>query len=74
LIRRNENFYIVYPKKHCKQEYKERFLKRGNKKDYIERFMENWDSFVDKLDKVNCRNKISLRTGQYLSDVISRIR
>ena len=74
LIRRRNNFYIVYPRKQCKQEYMERFIKRGSPTDYIERFMKNWDNFVDKLDKVNCKNKISLRTGQYLSDVISRIR
>ena len=74
LIRRRANFYIVYPKKHCKQEYRERFIKRGSSKEYIDRFMKNWDLFVDKIDNLNYGNKISLRTGQYLSDVISRIR
>lgn len=35
LIRRNEKFYIVYPYRHCKDEYVERFRKRGNSEEYI---------------------------------------
>ncbi len=74
LISRNSKFYIVYPKGHCKEEYKQRFIKRGNSLEYIDKFMRNWDKFIAQIDNLDYSNKISLRTGQYLSDVISRIR
>lgn len=74
LIKRNLKFYIVYPKSHCKDEYKQRFIKRGNSPEYIEKFMKNWDKYIIQIDRLDYPYKISLRTGQYLSDVISRIR
>lgn len=74
LINRGTKFYIVYPKAHCKFEYKERFKNRGNTDEYINKFMKNWDSFIERLDRLETNNKVSLRTGQYLSDVIERLR
>ena len=74
LIRRSSKFYVVYPKIHCKAEYKERFKLRGNSDEYIDKFMKNWDSFIARLDKLDTNNRVSLRTGQYLSDVIERLR
>ncbi len=74
LMSRNLKFYIVYPKGHCKDEYRQRFIKRGNSPEYIDKFMKNWDRFIDQIDRLDYPYKISLRTGQYLSDVISRIR
>lgn len=74
MIRRGKKFYIVYPKRHCKQEYRQRFIDRGNSQEYIDKFMKRWDYFIDLLDGVDYPNKITLRTEQYLSDVISRLR
>ena len=73
LKNRGEKFYIVYPNKYLKQEYLERFRKRGSSMDYILRFRERWDMFIDKLDSLDHEWKINLRTGQYLSDVILRL-
>jgi guanylate kinase len=74
MIRRRNDFYIVYPKRHCKEEYRERFIKRGNSKEYIDKFMKNWNCFIDLLDNIDYDKKITLRTGQYLSDVLNRLR
>lgn len=74
MIARGNDFYLVYPRKHCKDEYCERFIKRGNTKEYIDNFMKNWGRFIDTLDGVDYSKKITLRTGQYLSDVLSRLR
>jgi len=74
MIERDNDFYIVYPKKHCKDEYRERFKNRGNTQEYIDKFMRKWDYFIDSLDNVNYSKKITLRTGQYLSDVLNRLR
>ena len=74
LISRGAKFYIVYPKAHCKFEYMQRFKDRGNSQEYIDKFMKNWDSFIARLDRLEINNKVTLRTGQYLSDVIERLR
>lgn len=74
LIRRNEKFYIVYPYRHCKDEYIERFKKRGNSDEYIKRFMNRWDLFLNNIENLMHVNKIALRRGQYLSDVLLRIK
>ena len=74
LISRGIKFYIVYPKQYCKDEYVQRFINRGNSQEYISKFIKNWDYFIKLLDDVPIRDKITLRTGQYLSDVITRLR
>ena len=74
MLSRGEKFYIVYPKQYCKDEYIERFIKRGNSKEYISKFIKNWDIFIKMLDDVKSDYKINLRAGQYLSDVIDRLR
>lgn len=74
LKKRGEKFYIVYPNKYLRQEYLERFKKRGSSTEYIMRFRDRWDLFIDKLDSLDHEWKINLRSGQYLSDVILRLR
>lgn len=74
LQRRGEKFYIIYPSRYLKDEYMERFKMRGSSLDYITRFRAQWDNFINKLDDLKCDNKITLRSGQYLSDVILRLR
>lgn len=74
LLSRRTKFFLVYPRKHCKDEYIQRFIKRGNSKEYITKFIKNWDNFIQMLDDVKIDNKIELRSGQYLSDVIYRLK
>ena len=74
LLARGTKFYIVYPRRYCKDEYIERFLKRGSSKEYVVKFIKNWDYFIDMLDNVESDNKIELRSGQYLSDVLYKLK
>ncbi len=74
MLRRGNKFYIIYPKQYCKDEYKARFELRGDTPGYIDKFMKNWNYFIKMLDDINYEYKISLRSGQYLSDVIERLR
>ncbi len=74
MLSRGEKFYIVYPKQYCKDEYVKRYIDRGNSKEYITKFIKNWDIFIKMLDDVKSDYKITLRSGQYLSDVIGRLR
>lgn len=74
MISRGNDFFIVYPKKYCKDEYRQRFIDRGDSREYVEKFMKKWEMFIDMLDNVNYSKKITLRCGQYLSDVLNRLR
>lgn len=74
MIERGNNFYIVYPLRQCKSEYCERFINRGSSREYVEKFMKRWNDFIDKLDNIRYDKKIALRSGQYLSDVLNRLR
>ncbi|MGN0748503.1 MAG: hypothetical protein ACI4L1_02370 [Christensenellales bacterium] len=74
MLKRGLKFYIVYPMRNCRDEYVRRFIERGNSEEYITKFIKNWDRFISELDNVKSENKIKLRSGQYLSDVIGRLR
>ena len=74
MLKRGLKFYIVYPMQNCRDEYVRRFIERGNSEEYITKFIKNWDRFISELDNVKSENKIKLRSGQYLSDVIGRLR
>ncbi|MDD4110349.1 MAG: hypothetical protein PHS54_02220 [Clostridia bacterium] len=72
--KRGNDFYIVYPLKQCKDEYCQRFIDRGSSREYVDKFMKRWSQFIDQLDNINYDKKITLRSGQYLSDVLNRLR
>jgi hypothetical protein len=52
-----------------RKEYIERFTKRGNDEKFIEFICKNWFQFINDLKNEDCRQKIQLLQGQFLSDV-----
>lgn len=74
LKRYNLKYVLIYPSKDCKNEYKERLLKRGNSEEFI-----GWyDMFFDKYYNQNMADtdavlKIEMAPGEYLEDVIKRL-
>ena len=74
MLRRGIKFYLVYPMRYCRDEYLLRFIERGNSDEYIKKFIKNWDAFITELDNVKTDYRVNLRSGQYLSDVIDRLR
>lgn len=64
-------FTLVFPSYDLKEEYRNRYLERGNTEAFIDIFINNWDYWIGmfKLQK-GCK-KIELKTNEYLSDVIS---
>lgn len=61
-------YYLCYPARNLKEEYRERFLQRGNTKDFLDVFIGRWDLFMDHLESDPCERKIILGSGTYLSD------
>lgn len=62
-------YTVVYPTRDCKEEYRERYINRGNNQSFLDVFIEGWDVMLDGLDCLG-GTVIEIGEGQYLSDVI----
>ncbi|SJZ74790.1 hypothetical protein [Eubacterium coprostanoligenes] len=63
-------FSFVFPVYELKDEYRNRYIKRGNTDNFIEVFITNWDYWIGMFKvKKGCK-KIELKTNEFLSDVI----
>lgn len=62
------SYYLCYPDRSLKEEYRKRFLERGNTQDFLDVFINRWDLFMDHLESDPCEKKIILGNGEYLSD------
>jgi len=51
LNKNNINFFMVYPDKSMKDEWIRRFRERGNDEGFIKFISDNWDSFIDEIEK-----------------------
>ena len=47
----NINFFMVYPDKSMKEEWIRRFRERGNDEGFIKFISDNWDDFIDEIEK-----------------------
>lgn len=70
LVANDIDFILVYPDKSLKEEYLKRYEERGSPKEFIDMIDKNWNGFIDELDEQKGCEKIKLKEGQYLSDVI----
>lgn len=71
LNKRNINYIYVKPKKELKEEYIERYKKRGNDKKFIKQLYDNWDEYMKTLKN---ENVWELDSEEYLYDVLEKIR
>lgn len=73
LIENEITFHIVYPELSMKEEYLERYEKRGNDENFIKLLNENWEKWIEaiiEIDSEFCK-KIKLNINKpYLSDVL----
>lgn len=70
LISENYNMKIVIPNLNCKDIYKQRYIDRGNDKEFIENMMNNWEKFID-MWKDN-KLTISLKDDEFLIDLFQK--
>jgi len=63
------DFTLVYPDRSLKEEYMERYRKRGNSEFFLDLIENNWDDFIDSCEQ-DTATKIVLKSGEYLSDVL----
>ena len=60
LKKNNIDYTLVYPKKDQKEDWMIRFRNRGNNKDFVNFISENWDNFIDDMDKETYPDRIKL--------------
>lgn len=63
-LKNNINFIICYPEEICLEEYKNRFLKKGNSKDYIKMKINEYYEKVKYLNQYFTYPKNSLKKIQ----------
>lgn len=66
----NIKYILCYPERNLKDEYEQRYIKRGNTQEFLEMFIWGWDYFIDNCEKDPYGKHVVLKSGQYLSDVI----
>lgn len=62
------NFYLVYPDRHLKDEYLERYRKRGSSETFIKLISEHWDEWIEQMEAQEWCTKIVLKSGEYVSN------
>lgn len=68
------NYYLIYPKRELKEEYKERAIRRNSSSEFVEGFFSRWDEHISDCEKNKYAKKIVLNSGEYLADVIDKIK
>jgi len=63
-------FFLVYPEKSLKQEYLERYKKRGDSDSFITLLSDNWDKWLTELENQTECFHIVLKTNEYLSSLL----
>lgn len=63
------DYYLCFPAKEALSEYKERFIKRGNNKEYIDKVLNNYDLRYEQFTN-NPHSKIELQLGETLEDAL----
>ena len=63
-------YVLVYPETYLKQQYLERYVKRGSPEGFIKLLDDKWLEWLDSCDKdENAISHYKLSSGQYLSDL-----
>lgn len=71
LVNEKIEFTLIYPSRDIKDEYIQRYIDRGNNENFVNLLQNNWDNWMNELDEQTGCEKIELKTGQYLSDVVN---
>jgi hypothetical protein len=76
ILRYKEVPYILcYPEREAKEEYRRRFVKRGNSADFIAVFIDMWDYFLEAFEKDDYGKLVVLKQDDYLEkihDILNR--
>lgn len=71
LVENDLRFVLIYPDKSLKNEYIERYKKRGSPDSFIKLLDNNWGEWISQLENQKSCDRITLRKGEYISDVLT---
>ena len=63
---------LCYPESNLREEYRERFVRRGNSESFLSLFVDGWDGFLEPVRENTAGIHILLKSGMYLSDLRER--
>ena len=66
-------YILCFPEKNSKEEYRKRYLQRGNTEVFIDIFIDGWENFMNSLWRDTYGAKIILDKGEYLLNVKEKI-
>lgn len=70
LVREGIDFWLVYPQRHLKDEYIERYKQRGSSVEFVRLVSNMWYEWLTELYEQESCVHIQLASGQYISNVI----
>lgn len=71
LRKNNIPYVLIYPERYLLDTWVGRCYVRGNNKEFINNLIENWDKWITECEEdKGCTEKIALKYGQYILDVI----
>ncbi len=70
LVKNGIEFTLVYPESNIKEDYIQRYIDRGSPESFIKLLNNNWENWISELEEQTGCDKVKLKKGQYLSDVI----
>lgn len=70
LVQNNLRFLLVYPEVDLKDDYVERYKERGSPEAFINLLEKMWDTWINEMDNQTGCDKIKLKKGEYLSDLL----
>lgn len=70
LTARNFKFTIIIPKQSLKEEYLERYKKRGSPQAFIDLIDSNWDAWLEDI-KAKYTNVYELSSGETITDYVN---
>ncbi len=73
LVESGVGFSLVYPSLEMRQEYIDRYIKRGSNAQFVKLLEANYEKWIQELMMQQKCKHVLLQPGQYLSDVIDLI-
>lgn len=73
LNRRNIEYYLIYPERELKEEYRTRAIFRGSDDEFVSGFFSRWDRHISDCERIKAPHKFQLKSNEYLSDIIDKL-
>lgn len=64
---------LCYPREDCREEYRARFVARGNSESFLELFVHGWDDFLGPVRDYSQGVHIVMEPREYLTDLLPRL-